>query len=305
MNKLREFYGTLLDQLDTQGSISLSTEPATGQKVFGHQEGWYQETLSGKPLAVLCGGGHVSAALAPLLHTLDWRVCVQDDRADFVTPERFPLAAERICAPFSALSTRDFPAGTYFVIMTRGHQDDYACLSALLRKDYGYIGMIGSRSKVALTKTRLREDGFSDAAIDSVHTPVGLSIGAQTPAEIAVSIAAEIIQTFRAHPRSYLEEHVVTGLRTQDRPLVLATVVEKLGSSPRGAGTRMLVDADGGSIGTIGGGAVEAAVIRDAAALCGGEVSRVADYDLSNSQAATLGMVCGGHIKVLLEPINL
>lgn len=73
-----------------------------------------------RPSAFLCGGGHISAALAPLLHTMEWPVTVQDDRPEFVTPERFPTAQELICAPFSQLAERPFPPGTYFVIMTRG-----------------------------------------------------------------------------------------------------------------------------------------------------------------------------------------
>ena len=305
MNGLREFYVTLLDRLDTEAAVTFSTELAAGEKAFGSREGWRQETVSGKPQVLLCGGGHVSAALAPLLSALDWRVCVQDDRADFVTAERFPLAEELTCAPFTELEQRTFAPGTYFVIMTRGHKDDYVCLSALLKKDFGYMGLIGSRSKIAITRKRLLEDGFSEADFAAVHTPVGLDIGAETPMEIAVSIAAEIIQEFRSAPRNYMEQHIVTGIREQDRPLVLATVLEKQGSSPRGAGTRMLVDGEGRIIGTVGGGAVEAAVITEAAALCGGEACKVVEYSLSNTQAGNLGMICGGHIQVLLEPLNL
>lgn len=301
----RRFYTELLDRLDQMGSVPLSTNPETGEKALEPREGWFQETLHRRPGVFLCGGGHVSAALAPLLHMLDWSVAVQDDRSEFVTAERFPTAEALLCRPFPELEQTPFPPGTYFVIMTRGHQDDYVCLSALLKKRPGYLGMIGSRSKVAHTMARLRADGFSEEAIASVHTPVGLSIGAETPAEIAVSISAEIIQVFRSRPLNYLESPIIDGLRKQREPMVLATVLEKTGSSPRGAGTRMLVRSDGSIIGTVGGGAVEAAVIREAAALCGGSGHLVRDYDLSNSRAATLGMVCGGHIKVLLEPLGV
>ena len=299
------FYLRLLDTLDRGGQAPLSIDPATGEKVPGLHPGWYQETLVRRPGAFLCGGGHVSAALAPLLHTMEWPVSVQDDRPEFVTPERFPTAQERICAPFSTLAERSFLPGTYFVIMTRGHQDDYTCLTALLKKRPGYLGMIGSRTKVAHTAQRLRQDGFSQADIDFVRSPVGLDIGAQTPAEIAVSIAAQIVQVFRASPsQSGLERPVEEGLRQLKGPAVLATVLEKSGSSPRGAGTRMLVFSDGTIAGTIGGGALEAEVIREAAELLGKSESLLRDYTLSPVGAAALGMVCGGRIRVLLEPLT-
>ena len=299
------FYLRLLEKLDQEGQALLSIDPATGEKVPGLHPGWYQETLVRRPGAFLCGGGHVSAALAPLLHTMEWPVTVQDDRPEFVTPERFPTAQELICAPFSTLAERPFPPGTYFVIMTRGHQDDYTCLTALLKKRPGYLGMIGSRAKVAHTTQRLRQDGFSQADIDFVHSPVGLDIGAQTPAEIAVSIAAQIVQVFRASPsQSGLERPVEEGLRHLKTPAVLATVLEKSGSSPRGAGTQMLVYPDGSIAGTIGGGALEAAVMQEAAEQMGKSESRVRDYALTQSGAAALGMVCGGRIRVLLEPLT-
>ena len=85
---------------------------------------------------------------------------------------------------------------------------------------------------------------------------------------------------------------------------MLATVLEKSGSSPRGAGTRMLVYPDGSIAGTIGGGALEAEVIREAAELMGKSESRIRDYALTQSGAAALGMVCGGRIRVLLEPLT-
>ncbi len=299
------FYLRLLEKLDREGQAPLSIDLATGEKVPGLHPGWYQETLVRRPSAFLCGGGHVSAALAPLLHTMEWPVTVQDDRPEFVTPERFPTVEELICAPFSTLAERPFPPGTYFVIMTRGHQDDYTCLTALLKKRPGYLGMIGSRAKVAHTAQRLRQDGFSQADIDFVHSPVGLDIGAQTPAEIAVSIAAQIVQVFRSSPsQSGLERPVEEGLRHLKAPAVLATVLEKSGSSPRGAGTRMLVYPDGSIAGTIGGGALEAEVIREAAELMGKSESRIRDYALTQSGAAALGMVCGGRIRVLLEPLT-
>ncbi len=142
----------------------------------------------------------LSAALAPLLHTMEWPVSVQDDRPEFVTPERFPTAQERICAPFSTLAERSFLPGTYFVIMTRGHQDDYTCLTALLKKRPGYLGMIGSRTKVAHTAQRLRQDGFSQADINFVRSRWVWTSAPRHRRRSPCPVAAQIVQVFRAYP---------------------------------------------------------------------------------------------------------
>lgn len=297
----RAFYLDLIQQIERHGSCSVYTDPTTGQKSYTPLPGALKQVISLRPVIHLYGGGHVSAALSSLLHSLDFSVSVQDDRPEFVTAERFPFA-RRLCASFSSL-----PAprpGDYAVILTRGHQDDYTCLQQLLPHPLGYLGMIGSRAKVAATVQRLREDGFSREQIDSIHAPVGLMIGAQTPEEISVSIAAEIIQIFRSAPRDDMDLSILSALRTQSAPLVMATVTEKTGSSPRGVGSRMLVKADGSITGSIGGGAVEAEAIQEAVSLCGRERPMLRSYNLSNTGAAQLGMICGGRIQVLFEPLN-
>lgn len=172
------------------------------------------ENLYGKPHAVLCGGGHVSLALAKVLELMDFRITVVDDRAEFANRERFPRAAV-YCQDFaSCLEEKEFGPNTYYIIVTRGHQADYTCLKRILRKPSAYVGMIGSGRKVALAFQRLRADGFSEEEMKRVHAPVGLSIGAQTPAEIAVSIAAEIIQEKNRCQRNILEEAVAEGIRS-------------------------------------------------------------------------------------------
>ena len=144
------------------------------------------------------GGGHVSQALVPLLAWLDYHVVVLENRAEFAVPERFPGAERVTLTTFSrfAAETTVGPRDG-IVIMTRGHQDDYEVLQQALRTDAGYVGVIGSRRKAALTLERLADDGFSEADRARVHTPIGLPIGAETPGEIAVSVAAELIR-FRA-----------------------------------------------------------------------------------------------------------
>ncbi len=144
--------------------------------------------------AVVCGAGHVGQALAPLLAGLGFRVVVIDDRAEFASRERFPHA-ELLVRPFEgALEAAGVDDRAYVVIVTRGHVHDLDVLGQALRLGARYVGLMGSRSKGARMLAALREAGVSDEAIARVHTPIGLAIGAETPAELAVSIAAEIVR---------------------------------------------------------------------------------------------------------------
>lgn len=144
--------------------------------------------------AILFGGGHCSLALCPLLTTVGFRVTVVDDRPELVTKERFPTADAVICCDLDRV-TETVPIGEedYVVVMTNGHSHDFAVQEQVLRGRYAYIGVIGSRAKTASVNARLREAGISEAAIASVHTPIGTAIKAVTPEEIAVSIAGEMI----------------------------------------------------------------------------------------------------------------
>ena len=144
---------------------------------------------------ILCGGGHVSLEVAHIARRLEFELVIIDDRPEFASPERFPMAARVVCAPFlKALDALGSRESDYYVILTRGHAHDRDCLEHVLRGKYAYAGMIGSRTKVAAVKAALEAAGIAREILDGVHSPIGLSIGAQTPAEIAVSIAAELVQ---------------------------------------------------------------------------------------------------------------
>lgn len=244
---------------------------------------------------ILCGGGHVSLELAHIAARLEFEVVVIDDRPEFANEARFPMVHQVLCMPFEEaldqLGSRDTD---FYAILTRGHAFDKECLAHVLRGQYAYVGMIGSRTKVAAVYKALREEGFSQEMLDSVHSPIGLSIGGQTPAEIAVSIAAQLVQV-RA-------QRGPGAVLPPQEPGVLCTIVEKHGSAPRGVGTWMLVRPDGTCAGTIGGGAVEYEAKLHAQELwaAGGQGETV-EYDLSHA-AAELGMVCGGRVKVRFEP---
>ncbi len=148
--------------------------------------------------AVILGGGHISQPLAQLLSMMDYEVRIVDDRLEFANQERFPWAKEVFCSGFEqALRQIEIDEKTAIFIVTRGHRHDLECLQAVLPSRAGYIGMIGSRRKVRAALSALEEEGFDRERLGQVYAPIGLDIGAQSPAEIAVSIAAEVMAVFR------------------------------------------------------------------------------------------------------------
>lgn len=159
------------------------------------RDGLYVEPLARAGRVYIFGGGHVGCALVPVLASVGFRVTMYDDRAALAKPERYPGADEVICGSFADISARvHLTAGDYVVVMTPGHQADYEILTQVLRSEATYIGCIGSRSKVAKTRERLLSDGFDEREIARIHAPIGLPILAETPEEIAVSVAAEMIE---------------------------------------------------------------------------------------------------------------
>jgi xanthine dehydrogenase accessory factor len=146
--------------------------------------------------AYFFGAGHVAQATATVAAMVGFRVSVSDDRKAYANRERFPDSHEvRVIADFAhAFSGLSVGRDDYIVILTRGHLHDKTVLAQALKTDAGYIGMIGSRKKRDTIYGALLKEGFSQADIDRVHSPIGLSIGAETPEEIAVSIVAEMIR---------------------------------------------------------------------------------------------------------------
>ena len=140
------------------------------------------------------GGGHVAQELVPVISHVGFRVVVFEDRENFAKPELFPGVHHTVLGSFKELSEHiTIRENDYIVIMTRGHQSDYEILRQVLRMQTAYVGVIGSRHKIAATTKRLLEDGISEQDIARMHTPIGLPIKGETPAEIAISIAAEMI----------------------------------------------------------------------------------------------------------------
>ena len=159
------------------------------------ETGYYIEPLTRAGRVYVFGGGHVAQELVPLLSHLGFRVTLYEDREQFADRRIFPDAEEIILAGFEDISARvNITAEDYVVIMTRGHQMDLELLEQTIRTPACYIGCIGSSKKVAATKEKLAKVGITAGDFARVNTPIGIKIAAQTPAEIAVSIAGEMIE---------------------------------------------------------------------------------------------------------------
>ena len=144
--------------------------------------------------AVIFGGGHIARELAPLLKNVGFRVTVMDNRPEYADPADFPGAEKVIFGDYLRLDDYiDLNENDFVVVMTNGHSHDFDIQEQALRRRLAYIGVIGSRRKTAVVNQKLREAGVSEEGIAQVHTPIGTNIKAVTPAEIAISIAGEMI----------------------------------------------------------------------------------------------------------------
>lgn len=159
--------------------------------VFGN---YFRMPLPVAQRVIIFGGGHIAAALVPLLTSVGFRCWIYDNRPEYTGEDRFPGAEKLITADYTRISEQvQMTEEDYAVIMTNGHSFDMEVQDQILRGPFAYIGVIGSRSKTAAVNAKLRERGISDEAIARIHTPIGTPIKAVTPEEIAVSIAGELI----------------------------------------------------------------------------------------------------------------
>lgn len=163
------------------------------QMVLGERK-YYCEPLVQKGRVYIFGGGHVAQALVPVLARLEFRCVVFDDREAFSNPQVFPEAEQCILGDFSRIPDYlSVQPQDYVCIMSRGHQYDYLIQKQILTTPAYYIGVMGSRKKKEVIRQKLLADGFSQEDISRITTPIGLDILAETPEEIAVSIAGQLI----------------------------------------------------------------------------------------------------------------
>lgn len=162
--------------------------------ICGGQMEVYIEPIEPSPELYVIGAGHVGYQLATMARTVGFKLHIIDDREKFANRERFPDADEVVAEDIPAWIERaPIPAHAYVVVVTRGHTNDLEAMRALVPRDVRYLGLIGSRAKIARIYDALRDEGMPDDRLASVHAPIGLDIGAVTPQEIAVSILAELI----------------------------------------------------------------------------------------------------------------
>ncbi len=273
----------------------------------------FSEQITGGRKLVICGAGHVGIAVARIGKMIGCDVTVIDDRKLYADQAR-QTGAFVICEDFrKALGQIAGDANTWFVIVTRGHKWDQMCLRDIAGKPHAYIGLMGSRRRVGFVMQTLKEEGVDEEVLSRVFTPIGLDIGAETPEEIAVSVMAEMIQVQSRRGsdsgwpkeilRAILEKN--GGEPGHDRS-ILMTMISRKGSAPRKVGTKMLLLGDGyTTVGTIGGGCVEADVISHARRLLRNPESgtEVLQVSMTVDEADEEGMVCGGIVEILLEKI--
>lgn len=158
------------------------------------------DILSSENRLLVCGAGHIAVPLVRFARELGFKVTVIDDRADFANPDRFP-DSDILTGEFS-IALRDFPmnTSTYVVVITRGHEHDADCLLEVLKKDTAYVGLIGSRRRVRFVLEMLEKMGIPNWRLKEVFTPIGIPVGAETPEEIALCIAAELVCVRRKGP---------------------------------------------------------------------------------------------------------
>ena len=271
-----------------------------GQRVFA-------ERFGAVPQLVVCGGGHVAAALVKQAKLLDLPVLAIDDREEFAQQLRAAGADTVLCSPF-AQALQHVPGGaeTYFAVLTRSHAFDLDCLTRILQKPAAYVGMMGSRGRAALVRRQLLEAGLDSQRIDALCARIGLAIGAQTAAEIALSILAQIVQVKNARPQTEgypiaLLDAMVQAEKART-PAVLATIVARHGSTPRDVGAKMLISQDGTLTGSVGGGIMEHRTILAAQEMLAGKAPAHQTVPFSadgkNEDAAVAA--CGGSMELLL-----
>lgn len=280
------------------------------------------EPLGAEKKLVICGGGHVSMPIITMGKMIGFHVTVLEDRPLFADNARRAGADVVICEEFAkALDTIKGDKDTFFIIVTRGHRYDMVCLEKILPKQNAYIGMIGSKLRVKNVLTAVEEilQTYSSyeteegnvklkESLEKVYTPIGLKIHAQTPEEISVSIMAEIISVKNGTERTNaFSKELLKAILEEDKAdmgKVLATIISRKGSTPRGVGTKMVFFQDGTTCGTIGGGCAEADIQRKSILLMNEDKPKIYKVDMTGRDAEEDGMVCGGVIEVMLEPFH-
>ncbi|MCF1600953.1 XdhC family protein [Tetragenococcus halophilus] len=189
------FYSDTTGWLGTYDQQAISTKAKRKTDRYEvNSETYLVEELFQEGKVVIFGGGHVSQALVPILNYLDFYCVVVDDRQDYLNDNYFHLANECITADLERIEAFvRINSNDYTVIMTRGHQFDEEILRQLIAIKPFYIGLMGSKHKIAMIRKMMKNEGFATETLNQIYMPIGLEIKAETPAELAISLSAELI----------------------------------------------------------------------------------------------------------------
>ncbi|WP_371380646.1 XdhC family protein [Sporomusa aerivorans] len=199
-NAAGQLDSTLLEKIKETVQKSVWVKPViiTLEAQQGGSVRLFWDRLVKKRSAVVFGGGHISQPLVQMLSLLDFAVTVIDDRPEFANTARFPGASKVICENFQqAVQHISVDSDTAVIIVTRGHRYDLDCLRSTMDSNAGYLGMIGSRKRIREIIKLIKEEGAPPDIENRLRAPIGLDLKGETPAEIAVSIAAEVVAVFR------------------------------------------------------------------------------------------------------------
>jgi xanthine dehydrogenase accessory factor len=183
--------------------------------ICGGQMEVYIEPVEPAPHLYLVGGGHVSVEVARVARLVGFALHVVDDREKFANADRFPEAEVVVDEIGEWLGRTVIPPAAFVVVVTRGHRYDFEAMRRLVSRPLRYLGLIGSRAKVHRIFEALEGDGVAADRLAAVHAPIGLDIGAVTPAEIAVSIVAELVAVRSGR---IVEPHVAAAALRAARP---------------------------------------------------------------------------------------
>lgn len=292
-----------------QNIRSLQDVTATGMLKMGNTQ-VFAERFGAVPQLIICGGGHVAASVARLAKLLGLPVLAMDDRKEYADSLSEAGADKVICQPFvQALEQVDGSAETYFIVATRAHAFDVACLKEILKKPAAYVGMMGSKGRSALVRRQLLEQGTDARRVEELYAPIGLSIGSQTAEEIALSILAQVVAIKNKRPQTEgFRTAVLDAMERADaagQRAVLATIIARHGSTPREVGAKMLVLPGGKIVGSVGGGIMEHRTILAAQEMLADKAPahrRICCFADDNSDASVAA--CGGSMELLLSVLK-
>jgi len=294
------------ETLLTQNLSALKKCTTSGVFTLGDTRVFAERFGAGARL-VICGGGHVAAAAVRLAKLLDLPVTGLEDRPEYADALRETGADRVLCAPFET-SLAQIPGSTetYFCVLTRAHAYDITCLKQILQKPAAYVGMMGSRGRSALVRRQLLEKGLEEKRVEALYAPIGLSIGSQTAEEIALSILAQVVSIKNARSQTEgFSSAILDAMAQADHTgqrAVLAVITARHGSTPREAGAKMLVLADGTVIGSVGGGIMEHRTILAAQEMLAGNASaqQLMHFSADGKDEDAAAAACGGSMEIWL-----